>query len=248
MDSFIINFIILKADKMDLRGKTALITGGGSGIGLAIAEALASEGVQTILASRRMDVLESAAGFISKKFNTPSHALRLDLRDSESIRDAAATALRLFGKVDILINNSGLGVDASLVEMTEEQWDFVMDTNVKGTFLLTQALLPKMIESRFGHIINISSQAGKNGYARATVYCASKFALIGFGKALQEEVREYNIKVSNLLPALVQVPPPSQANEIRGGVLQTEDLAQAALYLLRQPDRVKIDDLGLWHI
>ncbi|MDX2127922.1 MAG: SDR family oxidoreductase [Chloroherpetonaceae bacterium] len=233
---------------MYLRGKTALITGGGSGIGLAIAESLASEGVQTILASRRLEVLESAARMISKKYGTPSHALPLDLRDTRSIRSATDSVLQKFGKVEILINNSGLGVDASAVEMTEDQWDLVMDTNVKGTFLLTQALLPKMIEARLGHIINISSQAGRNGYARATVYCASKFALIGFGKALQEEVREFNIKVSNLLPALVQVPPPKNDSEVRQGVLQTEDLAQAALYLLRQPDRVKLDDLGLWHI
>jgi meso-butanediol dehydrogenase / (S,S)-butanediol dehydrogenase / diacetyl reductase len=233
---------------MILKNKTALITGGGSGIGFAIASALAKEGVHLILASRRFDLLQVKAKELSKTFHVKTLAVQLDLCQTESIQKSMAVIWKHFTTIDILVNNSGLGIDKPVTELTEADWDLVMTTNLKGAFLLTQAVLPKMIEQKSGHILNIASQAAKHGYARASVYCASKFGLVGFAQALQEEVREHHIKVSNLLPALVQVPPPKNSKEFRSDILQTEDLAAAALYLLSQPDRVRVEDLGLYHI
>ncbi|HTP80161.1 MAG TPA: SDR family oxidoreductase [Bacteroidota bacterium] len=233
---------------MNLRNKVGLITGGGSGIGYAVARALARDGVQTILASRRVDLLREKAGEISASTQTRSYAVAMDVRSRKSIEAALGEVSKVFPTIDILINNSGVGADANAVDLREEDWDRVLETNLKGAFLLTRAVLPGMITRRSGQIVNIASQAAIHGYARATAYCASKFGLVGFGKALQEEVREYNIRVTNILPALVQVPPPAHDRENRKGVLQVEDLAETVLFALRQPDRVKIDDLGLFHI
>jgi len=233
---------------MNLRNKVALITGGGSGIGYAVARALARDGVQTILASRRVDLLREKAGELSASTQTRSYAVAMDVRSRKSIEAALGEVSKVFPTIDILINNSGVGADANAVDLREEDWDRVLETNLKGAFLLTRAVLPGMITRRSGQIVNIASQAAIHGYARATAYCASKFGLVGFGKALQEEVREYNIRVTNILPALVQVPPPAHDRENRKGVLQVEDLAETVLFALRQPDRVKIDDLGLFHI
>lgn len=233
---------------MNLRNKVGLITGGGSGIGYAVARALAREGVQTILASRRVDLLREKAGELSASTQTRSYAVAMDVRSRKSIEAALGEVSKVFPTIDILINNSGVGADANAVDLREEDWDRVLETNLKGAFLLTRAVLPGMMTRRSGQIVNIASQAAIHGYARATAYCASKFGLVGFGKALQEEVREYNIRVTNILPALVQVPPPAHDREIRKGVLQVEDLAETVLFALRQPDRVKIDDLGLFHI
>ena len=233
---------------MNLRNKVALITGGGSGIGYAVARGLAREGVQTILASRRVDLLREKAGELSASTQTRSYAVAMDVRSRKSIEAALGEVSKVFTTIDILINNSGVGADANAVDLREEDWDRVLETNLKGAFLLTRAVLPGMITRRSGQIVNIASQAAIHGYARATAYCASKFGLVGFGKALQEEVREYNIRVTNILPALVQVPPPAHDRENRKGVLQVEDLAETVLFALRQPDRVKIDDLGLFHI
>ena len=233
---------------MDLRGATAYITGGGSGIGFAIASALALEGTNLILASRRIDLLRGKAEELHRSHGVQTYAVEMDLRNAHTIRAAVNDTAKNFLPVDVLINNSGVGHDAAAVHLTEEDWDRVLDTNLKGAFILTQELLPKMIERRKGHIINISSQAGLHGYANATAYCASKFGLIGFGQALQEEVRQYNIKVTNLMPALVQVPPPANPGEVRSGVLQVVDLAALVGFALKQPDRVKFADLGLYHL
>lgn len=233
---------------MELNGKVALITGGGSGIGRAIAKRFAQEGIHTVLASRRIDLLRAEAEQFARETGTSSIAVAVDVRSKASVQAMAAEVFGQFKRVDILVNNSGVGTGALAVDLSEDEWDRVTETNLKGAFLVSQAVLPKMIENRWGHIINISSQAGKHGYANATAYCASKFGLIGFGQALQQEVRQHNIKVSNLLPALVQVPPPQGESEVNSGVLQVGDLAEAALYLVRQPDRVKIEDIGLYHI
>ncbi|MBL8149667.1 MAG: SDR family NAD(P)-dependent oxidoreductase [Blastocatellia bacterium] len=230
---------------MELKGKVALISGGGSGIGLAIARGLTKEGVHTILASRRYDLVSKRAKELSS--STKSIAIEVDIRSKSSIERAMERVWSEFSTVDILINNSGVGTDALAVDLAESEWDRVIETNLKGAFLLSQAVLPKMIANRRGHIINISSQAGKHGYANATAYCASKFGLIGFGLALQEEVRSHNIKVNNLLPALVQVPPPEESGQVRQGVLQVEDLAETVVFLCKQPERVKIEDIGLYN-
>ena len=211
-----------------LRGKTAIITGGTSGIGKAIATALTAEGVNVVAASRR---------------TTPV----CDVRKKAEVVKLVAHVKERFGRIDILVNNTGLGVGSKIVDCTEEDWHRVLDTTLTGTFLMTQAVLPGMIEQRSGYIINIASQAAKHGYPNAGPHCAAKFGIVGLSEALQHEVREFGIHVHCLCPGLVQVPAPQSASEIRPGVLQVEDLAATALFLLRQPRRVQIENIGLFH-
>lgn len=231
----------------DLTGKTALVTGGGSGIGLAIASAMVKEGVNVVIASRREDVLKKASEELKRLNGGKAAYVTLDVREPEEVVNAVKFTKDLFGTVDILVNNSGLGVDKYVIDCSVEEWDLVMDTNLKGTFLMTKEVLPLMKKQKSGYIINISSQAGKHGYPKAAPYCASKFGMLGFAEALQTEVRDFGVHVHSLCPALVQVPKPEKESDIVPGVLQTEDLASTVIFLLRQPRRIKYEDIGLFH-
>ena len=228
-----------------LRATRALISGGASGIGLAIAEALASQGVELVLVSRRLGLLEQEAARLSARYGVRVLPLALDLCDSDQVRACHAEARERLGPIDLLVNNSGVGSDYLVQDLPESEWDRVMDTCAKGTFLLTQACLPDMLAHRHGTIINIASQAAKNGYASASVYCAAKFAVLGFAKALREEVQHQGIRVHTLCPGLVQVPPPACPGERKPGWLQVEDLAEAVLYTLRQGAHVQLDEIGM---
>ncbi|MGE5499824.1 MAG: SDR family oxidoreductase [Syntrophothermus sp.] len=229
-----------------LKNKSAVITGGGSGIGKAIAEALVNEGVNVVIASRRKDVLEETGGELNSAGRGKAYWFECDLRNAAQIKKLAEFAAEKLNGIDILINNSGLGVQTKIIDCSEETWDLVMDTNLKGTFLLTREVLPYMIKNKSGYIINIASQAAKHGYPEAGPYCASKFGLIGFSEALQHEVREYNIHVHCLNPALVQVPAPESDAQVRHDVLQTEDLASTVTFLLKQPRRIFYENIGLY--
>ncbi len=218
-----------------LQGKTAIITGGGSGIGRAIAVSLLHEGANVVIASRRALALDNAV------------SIACDVRKKSDVINVANAAKQRFGTIDILVNNTGLGVGSNIVDCSEEDWHKVLDTNLTGTFLMTQAVLPTLIAQHSGYIINIASQAAKHGYPQAGPYCASKFGIIGLSEALQQEVREFGVHVHCLCPGLVQVPPPQNDGETRQGVLQVEDLAATALFLLKLPRRVNIENIGLFH-
>ncbi|WP_196160330.1 SDR family oxidoreductase [Reinekea sp. G2M2-21] len=227
------------------RGQTALITGGGSGIGLAIANRLHSLGMKVILASRRIDMLARQVERLNADGQNQAFALAMDVRERQSVVSALAELPTDFADIDVLINNAGLGVTHTLEDCPEEDWDLVLDTTLKGPFLVTQAILPIMKPKGGGFIINIASQAAKYGYANAGPYCAAKFGLMGFAKALAEEVRPFGIHVHNLMPALVQVPAPDSPADIKPGWLQTDDLADAVEYVLSRPEHVFVEDIGL---
>ena len=230
----------------NLNGRTAIVTGGGSGIGFAIARALAEAGVNLIIASRRRDVLEEAARKLNASGKGKAIPVVCDLRKKSDVVNLVGTAKKHFSTIDILVNNAGLGVSSTIVDCTDEEWDLVLDTNLKGVFWMTRETLPTMISRRSGYIINIASQAGKHGYKNAGPYCASKFGLLGFSEALQLEVREFGIIVHCLCPALVQVPSPESEQRINNDVLQAEDLASTVMFLLTQPKRIKYEDIGLY--
>ncbi|MGD9487388.1 MAG: SDR family oxidoreductase [Calditrichaceae bacterium] len=231
-----------------LAGQTAIITGGGSGIGKAIGSALINEGVNVILASRRLGLLQTAAEEFNKTGRGKAVAVECDLRVKEDIVNLVKTSKENFPSIDILVNNSGLGIQKKIVELTDDEWDLVMDTNLKGAFMLTREVLPTMIRQKSGYIMNIASQAAKHGYPDAGVYCASKFGLAGFAEALQQEVREYGIRVHSLNPGLVQVPPPGEDGGRKDGFLQVDDIARIAVFLLKQPPEIKFEDIGLFHL
>ena len=229
-----------------LGGKTAIVTGGGSGIGFAIAKELVHHGVNVVIASRRQKVLTEAAHELNAVKKGKVIAVECDLREKKDIQNVVRKTKKTFSSIDILINNSGLGVSSKIVDCTDKEWDMVLDTNLKGAFWMSREVLPTMIAQRSGYIINIASQAAKHGYANAGPYCASKFGLVGLSEALQVEVREFGIHVHSLCPALVQVPPPKNTSQINDGVLQTEDLASTVLFLLSQPKRIKYENIGLY--
>ncbi|MBB3698728.1 SDR family NAD(P)-dependent oxidoreductase [Flammeovirga yaeyamensis] len=230
----------------NLKGKTAIITGGGTGVGRAIATTLVEEGVNVLLASRTKDHLIDTANQLNKIGKGKAITASLDVRDKENCIKVAQLAVKEFGSIDFLVNNAGLGVGSLVKDTTEADWDKVIDTNLKGTFFMMQSVLPTMIDQESGFILNIASQAAKRGYAQAGPYCASKFGVVGLGDALQEEVYEHGITVHSLCPALIQTPAPTSEEDRDYNVLQVEDLAETVAYLFKMPERVKIDDIGLY--
>ena len=174
-----------------------------------------------VISSRTETALFEQAKKYNEIYDAKTLAVAADVRQKSEVQHVVDVAVEAFGQLDILINNAGLGVTDKIVDCPEENWDMVLDTCIKGTFLMSQGVLPHMQKARDGFIINIASQAAKNGYSEAGPCCAAKFGLLGLGSALQEEVREYGIKVHSLCPGLVQVPKPSSTTEHKDGWLQT---------------------------
>jgi len=214
-----------------LKGKVALITGAGRGIGRAIAVALAERGCEVVITARSMDQLsEAQREIISSKGS--ARWIQADLtRDGE-----LEHLVQNCGPVDFLINNAGWGKRASVVRGNIEDWDQTYRLNLRAPMILAQKLLPSMIEKGEGAVINIGSVSGKSGEANGAAYSASKFGLIGFTQSLFEEVREHNIKVAVILPGFVDTPmiPPVKHLD-RNKMIQADDVAQAVLYILNAP-------------
>ena len=232
----------------DLKHRTAIVTGGGSGIGLAIARAFVEAGMNVVIGSRRLELLTDVAGRLNATGKGRVVPVACDVRKKADVVGLARRTRELFPSIDVLVDNSGLGGRSKIVDCTDEEWDLVLDTNLKGTFWMMREVLPTMIAQRSGYIINIASQAAKHGYPNAGPYCASKFGIVGLSEAVQAEVREYGIQVHCLCPALVQVPPPATEADMNQGVLQVDDLASSVMFLLTQPRRVKFENIGLYHL
>jgi 3-oxoacyl-[acyl-carrier protein] reductase len=228
--------------------QTALITGGATGIGRAFAEALLEAGIgRIVIASRRYGVLDHAASEMNARFNGRVSIYVFDIRNQHQVEDLVKETIEEFGAIDILINNSGLAVPETVTEITNEGWDRVMETNLRGAMWLTQLVLPKMLEQDFGDIVNVSSQAGKNGYADVPSYCASKFGLLGFAEAVRDDVRKRgaNIRVFNFCPGLVDVEcgpdePP------RPGFIHVRNMGTTLKYALSLDRNVNLEDINIY--
>ncbi len=187
-----------------LSGKTALVTGGGTGIGRAIALALASQGADVAVVNRSN--IEAARDVASEieKLGRRSLALQADVSSPSDAENIVSQVLTSFGRLDILVNNAGTTRDTLLLRMSEADWDVVIDTNLKGVFLVTKAALKPMVKQRQGKIINISSVMGLIGSAGQTNYCASKAGVIGFTRSLAKEVGARNIQVNAVAPGFIE--------------------------------------------
>ena len=184
-------------------GKTALVTGASRGIGLAIAERLASEGANIALLGRNKESLNAAAQTISEKYGVKTLCIVGDVALPSTADEAVDACLQGFGKLDILVNNAGITRDNLLMRMKEEDWDAVLQTNLKSVFNMCKAAVRSMMKARFGRIINISSIVGICGNAGQTNYAAAKAGIIGFSKSLAKEIASRNITVNVIAPGMV---------------------------------------------
>jgi NAD(P)-dependent dehydrogenase (short-subunit alcohol dehydrogenase family) len=193
---------LAKAPSFRLDGKRALVTGGGRGIGLAAASALAQAGAHVTLAARTQAEIAAAAQAIRAR-GDKAEALQLDVTDLDAVRRAVAAA----EPFDVLVNNAGTNRPAFLMDVRIEDFDAVFALNVRAAFFVAQAVARRLIEAkRSGSIINVSSQMGHVGAARRTVYCASKHAMEGFTKAMAIELAPHNIRVNSLGPTFLETP------------------------------------------
>lgn len=186
-----------------LSGKTALITGASAGIGWASALALAGEGANLVLTARRQERLAELEAAIQKA-GSKAVSLVGDATKEETARRAVDLAIKTFGSLDILINNVGIGNYKNLIDTSAEDYDEMMDTNMRSTFLFTRYAVPVMIRQGSGTILMISSMAGVYGFGGEAVYCATKFAQVGFVQALDRELRPHGIKVGAICPGGVK--------------------------------------------
>jgi NADP-dependent 3-hydroxy acid dehydrogenase YdfG len=186
-----------------LSGKVALITGASSGIGRASAMALAGEGANLVLTARRKERLEELSAQVKEVGGKATFVVG-DAREEAVAQQAVATAKDTFGSLDILINNVGIGNYKNLIDTSAEEYDEMMDSNMRSSFLFTRYAVPLMIEQGSGTILLISSMAGVYGFAGEAVYCATKFAQVGFAQALDKELRPHGIKVGAICPGGVK--------------------------------------------
>ncbi|MFZ0639459.1 MAG: SDR family NAD(P)-dependent oxidoreductase [Candidatus Acidiferrales bacterium] len=209
-----------------LAGKSALITGASRGIGFAIAQRLGRLGARIALCGRHQDTLDAAC---ARLHDEPIDALALtaDVSRSDQVSSLVEKTLARFGAVDFLVNNAGTGRFGPVQDFSESDWDNMLDTNLKGVFLVSRAILPSMISRGSGHIVNISSLAGKNSFPGGSLYCASKWGLLGLTYSMAEDLRAHGIRVTAICPGSVatEFGHPSSKNVQK--MLQPDDVAHA---------------------
>ncbi|MEO5787973.1 SDR family NAD(P)-dependent oxidoreductase [Gelidibacter sp.] len=231
--------------------KTALITGATSGIGRATAHEFAKHGINLILCGRRQDRLDTIKKALEK--TTDVHTLNFDVRDKNATFEAIASLPDHFKTIDILINNAGNahGLDPIQTGDTDD-WDAMMDINVKGLLYVSKAVIPQMTARESGHIINIGSSAGKEVYAKGNVYCASKHAVLAITEGMRIDLNPFGIKVGAINPGLVETEfsqvrfkGDAVADNVYKGykALQPEDIAEIIYFVVSRPAHVNIADL-----
>jgi NAD(P)-dependent dehydrogenase (short-subunit alcohol dehydrogenase family) len=184
--------------------KIVLITGCGTGIGRTIALAFAGEGATVIPTDLNRQLLAETAAELSRTSGRPVASFPLDVTKKDEVRQVVGAVAERFGRIDVLVNNAGVSTMNPVVDLTEEEWDFNMDVNAKGVFLVTQAVLPHMMAAGGGKIVNTASMAAKIGAPFLAHYSASKFAVLGFTQAVAREVAKYHINVNAVCPGFVQ--------------------------------------------
>ena len=231
--------------------KTALITGATSGIGKATAYELAKQGINLILCGRRQERLDTIRKDLEKKVDV--YTLNFDVRNKEAVFEAIESLPEHFKQIDILINNAGNAHGLDFIQDGNlNDWDAMMDINVKGLLYVSKAVIPQMTERKSGHIINIGSSAGKEVYPKGNVYCASKHAVIAITDGMRIDLNPFGIKVTAINPGLVETEFSKvrfKGDEIADTVykgykaLQANDIAEIIYFTVSRPQHVNIADL-----
>ena len=217
-----------------LSGQVAVITGAGKGIGQAIATSLGDLGAHAVLCGRTRAALETTAGLIHQR-EGKSDVIECDVSDLASVEGMAHQVERMFGKIDILVNNAGIGaMGRPLHQLPPEVWDQVINTNLRGVYYCIRGLAPLMMRSNGGHIINISSLAGKNPLPNGAAYAAPKWGLNGLSYSVAEELRGYRIRVSVICPGSTYTEFGSHAGMNTEKMLQAGDVAHVVAMIVTQ--------------
>lgn len=227
-----------------LQDKIAVITGASAGIGQACARAMMREGANLVLTARRRDRLEQLVAE-AKQLGLKSVLVAGDACEEATAPRTAEEAVRAFGRIDILINNAGVGNYKNLVDTSAEEYAEMMDSNVRSTFLFSRHVVPVMIKQKSGIVLMISSMAGVYGFAGEAVYCATKFAQVGFAQGLDKELRPHGIKVGTINPGGVKTEfalgkGRTEESVAQSAMLEAQDVAEAVLFACTQPAGARI--------
>lgn len=222
----------------------AIVTGASRGIGYAIAAELARRGHRLALLARDPKPLEEAARRLAA--SAPSaEAFPCDVQDAAQVRASFEKILDRASRVDVLVNNAGLGAFAPVHQLRDADWEATLNTNLSGVFYCSKAVIPRMIQQRSGHIVNISSLAGKNALAGGSAYCASKWGLMGLTYCMAEDLRGYGIRVSVVCPGTVETEFSPHAGKNPQKMLQPEDVARVVGWLLDQEPQSFVSEVLL---
>lgn len=229
----------LSPDAGPLAGRGAVVTGGGRGIGAAIARRLAAAGAAVVVSARSTDEIEAVASELVDAGHR-AWAVTCDVTDPEAVAALEARATELLGKAaDILVNNAGIADSAPLARIGLEDWNRIFAVNVTGTFLCTQAFLPAMVERAWGRVVNIASVAGKMGFPYISAYAASKHAVVGFTRAVAAEVAAHGVTVNAVCPGYVETDMTHDTVErITGKTRLTEEEARQSLAAMSPQNRL----------
>jgi NADP-dependent 3-hydroxy acid dehydrogenase YdfG len=222
-----------------LEGKVAIVTGASRGIGAAVARALAEQGVRLGLASRSGDDL-----------GLDAVAMPCDVRDPEQVDALVAATVARFGRLDIAVANAGVGAYGPFLDLSREFVDEMIDVNLKGTIWTVRAALPHLMRSDAGDVVVLASEAGRRGLPFEAVYCASKFGQVGLGRALDHELREHGVRITNVCPGGVATDfaldeGRGRTRDVLPGMMSAEDVAEVVLFVLTRPRHHRILETAL---
>lgn len=231
----------------------AVVTGAGKGVGRAVTLAFLEKGIHVIGVTRSkedLDDIMKETETIRTNQETTFHPVVGDVSEPSTVMEVLEELKPYENRVDILINNAGVGIYKSFEDLTTEDYDTMMDSNMKSTFLFTKSIAPLMKERKYGHIVNVSSVAGKKGLPGESIYCASKFAQVGFAQALDYEMREHGVKVSSICPGGIRTnfaigTGRSHEDPEMEDFLEAEDVVKAILFVIDQSPKSRVIELFL---
>lgn len=223
-----------------LTDKVAVVTGAGSGIGEAIATLLHEEGAKVVLAGRNKEKLQNVANQLSQD---SVKVVPTDITNKEEVDELIKIAQQTFGGLDIVINSAGQMLSSKITDYQVDEWDSMIDVNIKGTLYTAQAALPTMLEQSSGHLINIASISGFEVTKSSTIYSATKAAVHTITQGLEKELAKTGVKVTSISPGMVDTAITAAYNPTDRKKLEPQDIAEAVLYALTQPKHVNVNEI-----